>query len=473
MKVNTPMKKLLSVDEVRLLTIQEIEQYYQDHHNPGLTDVLRTLNFNNVKLTSAQGMYYYSSDGRKILDLWGGYGSLNLGHNHPRIIAAQQAFLERRDVEINMAFYSPYVAGLAKNISRILPGDLDYVVFGNSGAEAVEGALKLAEKYHGKSRSQLIYFSNSFHGKTHAALSVTSHLHPKQFYKLLPDCQEIPFGDSAALESALGEKGRTQCGVAAVIVEPIQGNGGVVPAPPGFLAKVRELCDYYGALMIVDEVASGFGRTGRMFAFEHDEILPDIVTMAKSLGGGKAAIGAFAARQGIFKKAYGKASDSSLLSTTFAGMGTACVIAIEALNIIYEENLIDQARENGDYFLSGLFKLQSRYPRIIKDVRGRGLMIGLEFHDFGKILLPILDPLFKVLGPALNGAYAVLVAVELLFEHDILVALTQARPNVLRLLPPLIISQAQIDEVLHALDEILSQGALKLGLKAVKRKVLR
>ena len=466
-------QKLLTLDDIRALDIHAIEDIYRNHHNPGLTSIFGTLGFNKMKLTSAQGMYCFSEDGRKILDLWGGYGSLNLGHNHPRIIKARQKFAELKEVEINMAFYSPYVAGLAKNIANILPGDLNHVVFGNSGAEAVEGALKLAEKYHGKKRSRFIYFSNSFHGKTHAALSVTSHQHPKKFYKQIDGCQEVRFGDISAYESALVASGQKKSDVAAVIVEPIQGNGGIIPAPPGFLEKVREICNRYGVLMIVDEVASGFGRTGRMFAFEHDNLLPDVITMAKSLGGGKAAISAFAARSDIFKKAYGGASDSSLLATTFSGMGEACATAIETLNVIYDENLIENARENGEYFFSGLLKLQEKYPKIIREVRGRGLMIGLEFHDFGKMLLPITGSLSKLLGPNLNGAYSILTAIELLFEYNILVALTPARPNVQRLLPPLMITKDQIETVLKALDKIFSMGVLKLGLKTAKRKLKR
>ncbi len=472
MNKNNPDEELLGVNEIRQLDIDMIERFYRNHHNPGLADVFKTLGFNRIKLVSAEGMFYISADGRKILDLWGGYGSLNLGHNHPRIIRVRKEFLERKDVEINMAFYSPYVAGLARNLAKVLPGDLDYIVFGNSGAEAVEVALKLAEKYQGKNRSRFIYFSNSFHGKTHAALSVTSHEHPKKYYKLLKDCQEIPYGDLSALEAALSANGK-KCDVSAVIVEPIQGNGGIVPAPSGFLAGIRDICSRYGVLMVVDEVASGFGRTGRMFAFEHDDILPDIVTMAKSLGGGKTAISAVAARSEIFKKAYGSTSDSSLLATTFSGMGEACATAIEALNIILDENLIKKAEENGDYFLSGLLKLQGQYPKIIKEVRGKGLMIGIEFYSFGKRLSPIADPLFRFLSSSLNGAYTILAAIELLFEHNILAALTAARPNVLRFLPPLIITKEQIDEVLCALDKMFSLGVVKLGLKTTKRKIFK
>jgi acetylornithine/succinyldiaminopimelate/putrescine aminotransferase len=199
---------LWSVEDIRDLDISSIESLYRSHHNPGLADLFKTLGFNQIKVVSAEGLYYFTSDGRKILDLWGGYGSLNLGHNHPRIIQTRKNFLERKDVDINMAFFSPYVAGLARNLAKILPGDLDFVVFVNSGAEAVEGAMKLCEKYQENSRNRFVYFSNSFHGKTHAALSVTSHVHPKKYYKQLGNCVEIPFGNLHALESVLGSSGK-------------------------------------------------------------------------------------------------------------------------------------------------------------------------------------------------------------------------------------------------------------------------
>ncbi|MBN1385155.1 MAG: aspartate aminotransferase family protein [Elusimicrobia bacterium] len=461
------MKKpnLISLKEIEKLKIREIENYYSNHYNPGLTKIFRILGFDKVRIVKAEGMYYIDEHRNRILDCWGGYGSLNVGHNHPRILEVIKEFQKDKRVEINMAFYSDYAAALAKNLSEITPGDLNYSVLCNSGAEAVEGALKIAEKYQGKERNKFIYFDNSFHGKTRAALSVTSHKFIKKDFKCLDGCFEIPYGDVNRLENFFKSR---KADIGAVIVEPIQGNGGIVVAPDGFLKSVREICTKYNALMIVDEVASGFGRTGRMFAFEYENIIPDIITVAKSLGGGKVPVAAYICSEKVFRKAYGGSDDTALFSTTFGGMGGTCAVAVETLHIIYDEGLIERAADIGEYFIVRLKDLKDKYPDIIKDVRGRGLMIGVEFQDISGIITPGLRPLVKGFDKKLKGAFAGLVVSELLSKYKILAALTSENRNVIRILPPLIITREQADYVTDSLNRIFSKGLAGL----IKNKII-
>src|SRR5690606_32770654 len=316
-------------------------------------------------------------NGRRILDFFGGFGSLAFGHNHPRILEARIRFQEEKRQEIAMAFMSQYAAALSYNLAAIAPGDLDMAFLCVSGSEANEAALKLAERAAGDRRT-VVYTERSFHGKTRAALSVTDSEFYQGSFELLPNRVRVPFGDAAALEAAF----RRDRSIGTFILETVQGGAGIVPWPEGYLKAVRELCDRYGVLWLADEVQCGYGRTGRFFAFEHEAVVPDIVTLAKSLGGGKTAIGAYIARTPIFMKAYGSPKTAMIHGpATFSGMGEACCTAIEALNVLYDEGLIDNAAEQGTYLLDRLNQLQRKHPKIIKEVRGKGLMVGLELAD--------------------------------------------------------------------------------------------
>jgi len=239
----------------------------------------------------------------------------------------------------------------------------------------------------------------------------------------------------------------------------VQGGAGVVPWPPGYLKAVRELCDTHAVLWIADEVQCGYGRTGRFFAFEHEDVVPDIVTLAKSLGGAKTAIGAYVARTPIFMKAYGSPQTAMIHGpATFSGLGEACCTAIEALNVLYDEGLIEKAARQGDYLLERLEALQRKHPAIIKEVRGKGLMVGIELADISQTLLPGVRSLFSVFDEKLKGSLCGLVGALLFRDYHVLVAFTEYNRNVIRLEPPLIVSRAEIDQLVEDFDDLLSRG---------------
>ena len=415
------------------------------------------LDFNKL-FVKAQGCQVWDNEGAVYLDFLGAYGALNVGHNHPRLLQAITQVQEWPN--LLQASLGALSGALAHNLAAITPDGLDRCFFCNSGAEAVEGALKLARAASGKKR--LLYCENSFHGKTMGALSVTGRLkYQKAFQPLLYDTLPVPFGDLTALEKGLADKQ-----AAALILEPIQGEAGIIPPPPGYLAEAKQLCAQYEALLILDEIQTGLGRTGTMFAFETENLVPDILCLAKSLGGGVLPAGVFMTSDRIWEKAYGGMENALLHTSTFGGNTWAMAAGIAVLEVLYEENLPDNARETGAYLLAGLNRLKEKHP-LLKDARGRGLLTGVEFHQpegfASKATFGLADKLSKEF-------FGSLIAGELLNQHRIITAYTLNNPNVIRLEPPLCVTKAEIDVLLEALDTILTKHKSFTGLAAASAK---
>lgn len=449
---------LFTIDDVENLSRSEIRKIYSEHVNPGLASMMGLLNFDRIYV-KAQGCYVWDVEGQKYLDFLGAYGALNLGHNPPEVLEAIKKVSQKPN--LLQATINPYAAVLAHNLSKIAPGNLKHSFFCNSGAEAVEGALKTARAATRKQK--IISCDGAFHGKTLGALSATGRDKYKgPFLPLVPEFETIPFGDLDALEAKL--KGGN---VAAFIVEPIQGEAGIIVPPKGYLKGARDLCTKYGALLIVDEIQTGLGRTGSMFACEQEDVAPDIMCVAKSLGGGVMPIGAFIATDEVWERAYSGMERCLLHTSTFGGNTLACAAGIASINAIKEKRLAERAAELGDYFLNRLKGLKEKYG-IIKEVRGRGLMIGIEFEP------PVKGFINRITGGVINKLYeeftGALVAGELLNKHRIITAYTLNNPNVIRLEPPLIVTKEDIDQVIEALEDIFTRyrGFMGMTLNAIK-----
>jgi len=457
--------QLLSVEQAKEMPIEEMRRLFVDHLNPGQLHFMKLLGFHKIKIESAEGVFYTDQNGRKILDFFGGFGSLSFGHNHPRIIEARKKFQDENRHEIAMAFLSQYAAALAHNLATIAPGDLNMVFLGSSGSEAMEAALKVAEKYQGKKRAKVLFAENAFHGKTKGVLSITDSAMYQSQFKLLDDCVKVPFGDLEAIRTALDND--PEIGI--VCLETIQGGAGIVEAPEEFWKGLRALCDEKGVLWVADEVQSGTGRSGKFFAFEHYGVVPDVTALAKSLGGGKTAMAAMIARREIYMKAYGKPATALIHGpATFGGIGEACITSIEALNIMYDDGLMENAEQVGGYMKSHLQELQKKYPKLIKDVRGRGFMLGLEFQDFSHTMPMAVRPALTLLDEKLKGSLSGFIGSALLRDHDILVAFTEYNRNVVRLQPPLITTNENVDQFITALDKVLSGGVVKIVTDFIK-----
>jgi putrescine aminotransferase len=409
-----------------------------------------------------EGAEVFDQSGRAHLDFVAGFGSLNLGHNHPDVVAAVTSALSQRAPGFSPASVNPLAAALAEQLAAITPRGLEMVFFTNSGAESVEAALKLARAATG--RNGLLSCQGSFHGKTFGALAVTGNrAYQRPFGPLLPDCQSIPYGDLRALDLALATRQ-----YAAFVVEPIQGEGGMVTPPPGYLREAQRLCRDAGTLLVVDEVQTGLGRTGPMFAVERDGVEPDILTLAKSLGGGLVPLGAIIARRDLWMKAYGSYQTFALHSSTFSGGSLACAAGLATLRTLRDGSLLSHATDRAIQLREGLEAIARSCP-IIRSVRGQGLMLGVEFHE----LSPALLTNFKGFGPSgaswwlvpghddlLRTIPAFYVQSNLLRQHAIYTQVARSNPQVLRVQPPLIVSASQVDRFLEALGATCAEWAL-------------
>nr|WP_244621592.1 aspartate aminotransferase family protein [Mesorhizobium albiziae] len=459
---------MISVEESKAMDVARMTDLFKAHLNPGQLHFMKLLGFHKIKIETAEGMFYVDQNGRRILDFFGGFGSLALGHNHKRIIAAREKFQDEKRHEIAIAFMSQYAAALAHNLAQIAPGDLDMVFLGSSGSEAMEAAIKIAERAAGPKRPKVVYAENSFHGKTKGVLAITDGQLYRGEFKLTDNTVRVPFGDIDAIERAF----KSDPEIGAIVLETIQGGGGIVQAPAEFWQKLRALCDQYGVLWVADEVQCGVGRSGRFFAFEHYGVVPDVTAVAKSLGGGKSAMAAMIAKRDVYMKAYGTPKTAMIhAAATFGGIGEASITAIETLHVLYDEGLIENAAVTGDYLLNRLQALQAKYPKIIKDVRGKGFMIGLEFHDFSQTLPMVLRPVVSMLDDKLKGSLSGFVGALLLRDYDVLVAFTEYNRNVIRLLPPLICQREHADRLVDAMDSLLGRGIVAIVKDFVKSQV--
>ncbi|WP_265518202.1 aspartate aminotransferase family protein [Nitratireductor luteus] len=456
---------LYSVDDAKALPIERMTELFKAHLNPGQFHFMKLLGFHKVKVESAEGMYYIDQNGRKILDFFGGFGSLAFGHNHPRILEARRKFQDEKRHEIAIAFMSQYATALAANLAACSPGDLDMVFLGSSGSEAMEAAVKLAERAAGPKRPKIVYAENSFHGKTKGVLTLTDGQLYRGEFRLTDNTVRVPFGDIDAVENAF----KSDPEIGAIVLETVQGGGGIIQAEAEYWQKLRQLCDRFGVIWVADEVQCGFGRTGCFYAFEHYDVVPDITALAKSLGAGKAAVGAMIAKRDVYMKAYGTPKTAMIHAmATFGGIGEACATSIEGLNVLYDEGLMENAEAVGGYLIERLNSLKDKYPRIIKDVRGKGCMVGVEFQDFSQTLPAVMRPMVGMLDDKLKGSLSGFIGALLLRDHDVLVAFTEYNRNVIRLEPPLIVERSHVDTFVDALDQLLGRGVVSIVKDFVK-----
>ncbi|HIE09027.1 MAG TPA: aminotransferase class III-fold pyridoxal phosphate-dependent enzyme [Armatimonadetes bacterium] len=420
----------LKPEEARALA-RETARRYERFVNRGLCSLLKFM-VGEVLEWRAEGCFVYDAEGRRFIDCLGGFGVFSLGHRHPKVVEAVRRQLERMPLS-SRALFSPLLGELAERLARVAPGRLEKTFMCNSGAEAVEGALKLARLATG--RTKIVSAEGAFHGKTMGALSASGReVYKKPFEPLLPGFCHVPFGDKDALAEAVDSA------TAAVILEPIQGEGGVIIPPEDYLPAARELTEREGALLILDEVQTGLGRTGRMFACEHWGVEPDVMCLAKALGGGVVPAGCFIAREEL----WGKFEESPLLhSSTFGGSPMACAAAIAVLDVLEEERLWENAERVGRRLLEGLKRAAREVPGLVREVRGKGLLIGVEFEDA------------DLAGLVVAG----------LIQRGVLCAYTLNNPKVVRVEPPLIMTEELADEVVSRFGEAL-EGAARLAAEA-------
>ncbi len=400
-----------SPQEIREIDLQYVAQLFP---NP-----------KGILAAEGRGCILRTAEGREYLDLIGGIAVTATGHSHPKVVEAickQAGAIIHGNAFGNFVY--PVQAELAQLIAERAPGDLQSTFFTNSGAESMEGAIKLAVK--ATRRKKLIYFSRAFHGRTYMTLSVSAkRLYKDPFEPLYPWAMEVPFNDIDTTRAMMSDD------VAAIIVEPIQGEGGIRPCQDDFLPALRDLAHEYGALLIVDEIQTGFGRTGQWFASEYYGVVPDIMTMAKGIASGMP-LGGFIASADLMSE---MADPPLVHCTTYGGNPVCCAAAVATIQVIEEENLLQNARDRGAELIAGMNEFKSRYPELINEIRGRGLLTAMDFHR-----------------PEDTAAFAGKVN-----ELGAVVCWTVNSGTTVRVSPPLVITKEQVAQALDIFARALAQ----------------
>lgn len=405
-------------DELR----NEVVRKYTEHINPYLAKLMNFAGFGvEVK---GEGCYLFDQDGKKYLDCLGGYGVFNLGHRHPKVVDAVRRQLDELPLS-GKTFFNKNQADLAEKLAQITPEGLEYSFFSNSGTEAVEAALKFAKATTG--RAKIVSTDGGYHGKTVGALAPTGRLkYRERFEPLMPGVGFVPYGDSQAAAAQINDE------TAAMIIEAVQGEGGIIVPPTGYLNDLRAACTKAGAMLILDEVQTGLGRTGKMFACEHEGVSPDIMTLAKALGGGVMPIGATVYTKRVSDSVY---SENPLIHTsTFGGNPLACAAALAAIEVVEQEGLAERAERIGERIKSGLMEFKDKFD-IVSDVRGKGLMIGIEFgmDEVGEL------------------------TISQVVKRGMIAAYTLNNSRVIRIEPPLTISEEQADWAVKTMGEAIAE----------------
>ena len=431
-------KKLTAEEEQRILS--ETFKYYEEHLNPGFLKFKRSVKHDAQGVEwRGEGVYMYDIHGHRFIDCLGGYGVFALGHRHHHVLRRVFETAERIGL-YSQELLNPLQAVLAHEIAKRAPDGLKYVYYHCGGGESNDAALKMARLATG--RMLHISFTKSFHGKTFGALSATNRpVLKKPFQPLVYGFRTAPYNSIEWLPEFITEE------IASVIIEPIQGEGGINVPSRDFLHAVRRRCDEVGALLHVDEVQSGWGRTGHYFCCEHFDLKPDIVTLGKAFGGGIAPHSALIANRRAFlgvrhdesanimdlpnDRLPGMAANPWWLTNTFAGSQLSCAATLASIEVYEQEDLLTQCREKGEYFKGEIGKLVAANLDVLKEIRGLGLWLGLECQT-----------------PETGTRLA-----DELFERDVLVAQTINNPSVIRIQPPLIITREQIGDVLEAISD--------------------
>jgi ornithine--oxo-acid transaminase len=411
--------------------------------NRTFVKVLRTIGFDKV-YERGEGAYLYDREGQDYLDFLSGYGVYNIGRNHPAIKKVIEDAL-KLDLPNMVQMDSSLLAGLLAEalVARTGP-ERDAVYFCNSGAEAVEAALKFARA--ATQRERIISLSGAYHGLTYGALSMTAvSSFQEGFAPFLPGVQHVSQNNLEALEDALRRKD-----VAAFIAEPVQGKGVNIP-DDDFLPKAQELCRKYGTLFIADEVQTGFGRTGKYFAYQHWDLDPDIVTLAKTLSGGYVPCAAMITRRKIEQKVFSRLDRCVVHNTSFGGNSLAMACGLATLDVIDREKLVENARVMGDLLATRLRGLMAKHE-LIKEVRALGLMVAVEFQQPASFKLKMA---WKAIHAVDKGLFAQMIVTPLLQKHRIIAQVAGHNMDVIKVIPALTIGEKEIDRFVAALDDVL------------------
>jgi ornithine--oxo-acid transaminase len=442
----------LSGEMGALFSANEADRFelHARHLNDMMVRVLKTIGF-DVRFVSGKGAYLADSSGARYLDLLSGFGVFAIGRNHPRLAQALKSVLDS-DLPNLVQMDVPVLAGvLAERLLGYAPW-LQKVFFANSGTEAFEAAVKFARAATG--RPGIVHCEHAFHGLTYGALSANGdEIFRRGFGPLLPGFVAVPFNDLPALERALSKRD-----VAAFCVEPIQGKGVNMPSPD-YLRGAHDLCKKYGTLFVADEIQTGLGRTGRFFAVEHWGVEPDMVLLAKGLSGGHVPVGVVLMQKQAFAKVFDRMDKAVVHGSTFAKNDLAMAAGIATLEVLENEKLVENAAAQGERLLASLQEMKQRYE-LVKDVRGKGLLIGLELGEPKSFKLRASWALLETMN---KGLFCQLITIPLFRDHKILVQVAGHANHTIKLLPALVIGPKDCDWIESAFDAVIAESHKSTG----------
>ena len=415
-------------------TVESYEKYYNRGFIGYRKSVTEAGQFAALEW-SGQGSMLQDLLGREYIDCLGGFGIFSAGVNHPKVVKAVTDQMQR--IALNsQELLEPWRAALARVLAEVTPGDLQNSFFINNGTDAIEGAIKLTRLY--TRRNTFISTLGGFHGKSMGALSLMGKASFREpFQSGLQDVRFVPYGDAQALEDEFRRCEAVGVQIAGVVLEPVQGEAGGVVPPADFFPMVRELCTRYGALLIADEIQTGMGRTGKLWGVDHWNVVPDIMCIGKSIGGGVMPLSAFISTPHIWEVMV---PNPIIHSTTFGGNPLACAAGLAAIQVTLEEDLPGQAAIKGEFLLRELSCLRDRYPQVLKAAQGKGLLIGLEF------------PVQEIGWQVASG----------LFKRGVLVAGTYSKAQMIRIEPALGIPMELLQEMLNRLEDTFREVAATL-----------
>ena len=463
--------KLFSLEETFNLSIDEVKNLYKTNVSPAQVKLLSAFSFGKDLSDTSEGCYIFTKSGKKILDFTGGFGVLNHGHNNQRIINARINFQKKKKVEVHKNYLCPYLAALSHNIANILPGDLNVSYLPNSGAEANEGAIKLAYKFHEGKRKYILHSNISFHGKLLGTGSISASPEVKFNFPGLSNTDTFNWN---SIESVKEKIKKYESDIFAIIIEPFSASS-LKECSKEFLFELRKICNEKKIILIFDEIYTGWGKTGEFFYFmNHENLCPDILTMSKSFGGGKSSISCFVTSSKIFEKAYGNLEDSMIHSTTYNAFGEECATAIEAINIAVEENYPLKAKNNGKLINQKLKFLKNKYPNLIKEIRGKGCLQGILFKTGPEIINKILNLIPVKLTKDerfLSKLVTSSVINSLYDDYEILTSLGQNKEICLWISPPIIVTDEEINHFFESLEKVLDKGLVLSVLSFLKKQI--
>ncbi len=473
MKIN---QNLYSFKQAFNLESKEIKKLYENYSNIKLPNIYYKFSFGKKIFSSAKGSFIFDKQKKKYFDFTGGLGVANFGHNHPNIIKARMTFQKNNYLEIHKSYLNRFLAAASSNLSKIIGNDLKYVFFCNSGAEANDGALKISYKYFEAKRKLVLCSDRSFHGKTIGAGSISSGDNfvsdgNRFSFQKISGVTKYKFNDINNLKKIVKKNKKN---IYAIFIEPFSCST-LTETNKDFLIEARKLCNQNNILMVFDEIYSGFGKCGYDFYFKKYGIKPDIITLSKSLGGGKSSISAYVTTKKVFEKSYGSLAGSLLHSTTYNSLAEECATVIETTNLLNDKKLIKNLSELDILIKNKLKNLKLKYPNIISEVRGSGCHYGIIFKkkfNFLKNIIKLIpikfiqDPLF------LDKIVVTSIMEEYFSKKNTITSFTSNMDVIFNISPAINSDKKIVEKKIDDLEDIIRNGVEKLVLKFVKKNLI-